>query len=147
MGNVGKKQKRVRHTLPVSLEELYAGCTKTMKVSRQSITANRPSEHLLKIDVKPGWKEGTTITFDNEGNEISKGVFEDISFVLREKTHPNFRRDGDDLIFEATISLLDALVGCQVDVPHLDGHILRVNIKDVVQPTYSKVVVGRGMPK
>merc|ERR1712093_729556 len=30
----GKKQKRVQHNLPVSLEDLYTGCSKKMKVHR-----------------------------------------------------------------------------------------------------------------
>jgi len=146
-GNIGKKQKRVQHNLPVSLEELYTGCTKKMRVHRQSLTSKRTPEKVLQIDVKPGWKEGTTITFDNEGNEIRDGVFEDISFVVKEKAHSQFKREGDNLTFEKTVPLVDALTGCKIDVPHLDGKLLRVNIKDVIRPNYEKIVAGRGMPK
>lgn len=41
---------------------------------------------------------------------------------------------------------MDALTGFQVDVPALDGNILRVNVRDVVSPGYTKVIAGRGMP-
>jgi len=34
----------------------------------------------------------------------------------------------------------------QVDVPALDGNILRVNVRDIVTPGFTKVVAGRGMP-
>jgi len=143
--NSGKK--RVQHNLPVSLEDLYTGCSKKMKVHRRSTTSNRTPERVLKVDIQQGWKEGTAVTFNNEGNEISEGVFEDISFIIKEKAHPHFKREGDNLIFEATIPLIDALTGCKIDVPHLNGKIMRVNVKDVVQPDYQKTVAGLGMPK
>jgi len=145
--NSGKKQKRVQHNLPLSLEELYTGCSKKMKVHRRSMSSNRTPEQVLKIDIQPGWKEGTAITFNDEGNEISEGVFEDISFIVKEKAHPHFKREGDNLFFETTVPLVDALTGCKVDVPHLNGKIMRVNVKDVVHPSYRKTVAGLGMPK
>lgn len=35
----------------------------------------------------------------------------------------------------------------QVDVPTLDNRTLRVNIRDLVHPAYTKIVHGEGMPK
>lgn len=63
-------QPAVEHTLPCSLQELYSGGTKKMKVSRtvhdQSGRGERISE-ILSIDIKPGWKKGTKITFPEKG--------------------------------------------------------------------------------
>ena len=36
--------------------------------------------------------------------------------------HARFERRGDDLYTNVTISLVDALVGFEMDIPHLDGH-------------------------
>lgn len=36
--------------------------------------------------------------------------------------HPVFERRGDDLYTNVTISLVEALVGFEMDVVHLDGH-------------------------
>lgn len=64
-------QPAVEHTLPCSLQELYLGGTKKMKVSRtvhnQAGRAERISE-ILSIDIKPGWKKGTKITFPEKGD-------------------------------------------------------------------------------
>lgn len=36
--------------------------------------------------------------------------------------HPVFERRGDDLYTNVTISLVEALVGFEMDIIHLDGH-------------------------
>ena len=36
--------------------------------------------------------------------------------------HDRFKRNGDDLYTNVTITLLDALNGFEMDIEHLDGH-------------------------
>lgn len=130
-----------------SLEELYNGTTKKMKVKRASTTLNRDPEAVLEIEVKPGWKAGTKVTFSGEGDELgNSGKAQDIVFVIREKKHATFTREGSNLLHHACIPLVDALTGFKIDVPSLDNRILRVNVRDVVTPSYTKVVRGEGMP-
>eukprot|EP00931_Biecheleriopsis_adriatica_P070725 TRINITY_DN4450_c1_g1_i1.p1 TRINITY_DN4450_c1_g1~~TRINITY_DN4450_c1_g1_i1.p1 ORF type:complete len:382 (+),score=106.08 TRINITY_DN4450_c1_g1_i1:73-1146(+) len=135
--------------LQCSLEELYNGATKKMKVKRNSTTLSRDPQAVLEVTVKPGWKAGTKVTFNGEGDEIgSTGKAQDIVFVIREKKHATFTREGSNLLTNRQIPLVDALTGFKVDVLMLDSteRILRVNVKDMVTPTYSKVVKGEGMP-
>lgn len=42
-----------------------------------------------------------------------------VAFLCR---HPVFERRGDDLYTNVTISLVEALVGFEMDIVHLDGH-------------------------
>lgn len=133
--------------LRCSLEDLYSGATKKMKVTRTSTTLRRDPEMVLEVAVKPGWKAGTKITFQGEGNERgSSGAADDVVFVVREKVHGTFAREGSNLLHHTKIPLLDALTGFKIDVPTLDNRVLRVNVRDVVTPTYTKVVKGEGMP-
>lgn len=55
----------IEHSLPCSLEELYKGSTRKMKISR-TVNNDRISE-ILSISIKPGWKKGTRITFPEKG--------------------------------------------------------------------------------
>ena len=50
-----------------------------------------------------------------------------IIFLFR---HGRFERRGDDLYTNVTISLVDALVGFEMNIPHLDGH--SVSIKPCI---------------
>ena len=60
---------------------------------------------LLTIDIKPGWKAGTKITFPREGDQSPNTVPADIVFIIKDKPHQFFKRDGCDLVFTARISL------------------------------------------
>ena len=52
----------------------------------------------MKIEVKPGWRKGTKITFEGVGDEKPGYLPADIVFLIDEKKHPLFRREGNDLI-------------------------------------------------
>lgn len=96
--------------------------------------------------MKPGWKKGTKITFTEKGHEAPGMVPADLVFVIEEKPHDLFKRDGIDLIFTEKISLADALSGHEVNVKTLDGRNLKVPVNEVVTPGYEKVIRGEGMP-
>jgi len=131
-----------------SLEELSQGAMKQVKVVRQVIVDGqpRPEEKIIKVTVQPGWKENTKLTFPNSGDEEVDMETGDLILVLKEKPHPRFKRDKNDLVYTAKISLLQALTGTVVDVELLDGRILPVAVNDIAKPGYKVVVPGEGMP-
>lgn len=139
-----RKDPAIENTLNVSLEELYTGTTKKMKISR-NVQGQSVSE-ILEIDIKPGWKQGTKITFPQKGDERTGVVPADIIFIIGEKHHPVLRRDGNDLVHTARISLADALCGASLKIPHLDGSTVEVPVNDVVTPNFTKIIKGKGMP-
>lgn len=138
------KAKAIEHRLNLTLEELYAGTTKKMKISRK--VKGMSTDEILEIAVRPGWKKGTKITFQEKGDEEPGIIPADIVFVLDEKPHPRFRRDGDNLHHTAVLPLADALCGTTLQIPHLDGTTIDFPVKDLVRPGDTKVVRGKGMP-
>merc|ERR1719189_1475336 len=146
-----KKGKLVEHKLYLSLEELYNGATKTMRVSRQRPNADgrttSPSAKVLKIEVKRGWKAGTKITFPKEGDELPGIIPADIQFIIGEKPHTVFQRDGNQLVMKREVSLKEALLGSLiVSVETLDHRNLQIAINKIVSPGYVHRVKGEGMP-
>lgn len=103
-------------------------------------------DKVLTIKVKPGWRKGTKITFEGMGNEIHGMYPADVIFVVAEKQHPSFRREGDDIHLEVEIPLVEALTGCTLAVPLLEGQVMSMEIDDVIYPGYEKIIEGQGMP-
>ena len=135
--------------LPCTLEELYAGRTRRMKISRKRMAANggiREESETLTIDIKPGWKKGTKITFQEKGDEHPGRIPADIVFVLDEKPHETFTRDNNDLIYVHKVPLRDALTGTVVEIQTLDGRMLRIPVNEIISPGMQKVVPNEGMP-
>ncbi|GAB4833988.1 hypothetical protein Ancab_032240 [Ancistrocladus abbreviatus] len=146
---VPRKAAAIERTLHCSLEDLYRGTTKKMKISRDVIdTSGRPTtvEEILTIEIKPGWKKGTKITYLEKGNEQRGVIPPDVVFIVDEKPHSVFKRDGNDLIVTQKISLVEALTGYTAQITTLDGRNLTIPINSVIGPSYEEVVKGEGMP-
>lgn len=90
--------------------------------------------------------EGLKITFEGMGNERPGTCPADITFVIAEKKHPLFRREGDDLKIIIEIPLFKALTGCEISIPLLGGENMPLMIDDIIYPGYEKIIQGEGMP-
>lgn len=123
--------------LKCTLDELYRGTTKKFKLHRSD---GKPSEP-MEIEVKPGWKAGTKITFEGKGE---RGA--DVQFVVAEAPHGHFTRKGDDLCVAMTCTLSQALCGFTVSLKSLDGRDIRVPVEGVLRPGDTVTVGGEGMP-
>jgi len=143
------KQSPIEKRFACTLEELYTGATKRMKITKTILDASgkqMKAEKVLTINVKPGWKAGTKITFPEEGDEEPGIIPADIVFILEEKPHPIFKREGNDLIHTIDVTLRSALTGYTVNIKGLSGQAIRVPINEIITPNYTKVVHGEGMP-
>ncbi|PIA35127.1 hypothetical protein AQUCO_03600056v1 [Aquilegia coerulea] len=144
-----RKAPPIENKVPCSLEELYKGVTKRMKISREIADASGKTmsvEEILTINVKPGWKKGTKITFEEKGNEQPNIIPADLVFIIDEKPHSVFKRDGNDLVVTQKVSLVEALTGYTVRLTTLDGRNLTIPITNVIHPNYEEVVPREGMP-
>ncbi|KAH6773671.1 DNAJ heat shock family protein [Perilla frutescens var. hirtella] len=149
MSSGPRKAPPIEQKLPCSLEELYKGATKRMKISREIYDASGktlPVEEILTIDIKAGWKKGTKITFPEKGNEQPNVIPSDLVFIIDEKPHSVFTRDGNDLLVTQKISLAEALTGYTVHLTTLDGRSLTIPINTVIHPNYEELVQREGMP-
>ena len=80
-----------------------------MKITRKVLGSDgrsvRSEEKVLSIEVKPGWKEGTKVTFPREGDQRVGTIPADVVFVIKDKKHPLFTRAGADIKYHIKIGL------------------------------------------
>lgn len=105
------------------------------------------TDKVLTIDIKPGWKAGTKILFKNEGDVMDNGQAQDIVFIVEEKPHEIFKREGDNLRMVVKLTLVEALTGFSKTITTLDGRKLKVNnTNSVIQTGQESRVPNEGMP-
>ena len=139
----------VEHPLNLHLEELCTGCTKKMKISRTVVSSGgsrSKEEKIVAVEVKPGWKAGTKVTFAREGDQLPGKIPSDVVFVIGEKPHAKFKREGNDLRHKVDVSLRTALCGGEVNIPYIEGDVVKRKVVGIINPATEERIVGRGMP-
>ncbi|KAH7529166.1 hypothetical protein FEM48_Zijuj05G0155600 [Ziziphus jujuba var. spinosa] len=106
----------------------------------------RTVEEILTVEIKPGWKKGTKITFPEKGNQEFGVIPADLIFVVDEKPHALYKREGNDLIVNQELTLLEALTGKTLDLTTLDGRNLLFPLTDIIKPGAEVVIPNEGMP-
>ena len=100
----------------------------------------------IKVKIPAGVEAGMQMNISGEGHAAkNNGVNGDLLVVIEEQEHPNLKREGNNLYCTKIVSLPDAILGGEVEVPGIDG-----SYKIKVEPgTQSGTVVrlrGRGLP-
>ncbi|KAL2128202.1 hypothetical protein VTI74DRAFT_9526 [Chaetomium olivicolor] len=138
----------VERPLPLALEDLFNGVTKKMKVKRKMFdeTGKRTTtDTVLEVPIKPGLKKGSKIRFKGVGDQ-EEGGQQDLVFIVEEKPHPLFVRNGDDIIHTVDLDLKEALTGWRRTITTIDGKNLTIDKAGPTQPGSSDTYPGLGMP-
>ncbi|KAH9904881.1 hypothetical protein F4778DRAFT_49099 [Xylariomycetidae sp. FL2044] len=138
----------VERALPLTLEELFNGVTKKMKIKRKTFDERgkrTTSDQVLEVPIKPGLKKGSKIKFKGVGDQ-EEGGKQDLHFIVEEKPHPLYTRDGDDLIHNVDLELKEALTGWRRTVTTIDGKQLNIEKGGPTAPGMTDIYPGLGMP-
>jgi len=111
----------------------------------QNVQLSREVE-TLSVAVEPGMRDGQEIVFFEQGEPMIDGDPGDLKFIVKTAWDARFERRGADLHYNATISLVDALVGFTTQVEHVDGHTVKLQSEGVTRPGQVRVIKGEGMP-
>ncbi len=91
-------------------------------------------EETVKVRVPSGVSKGNYITMRGKGNAGKRGGEAGALIVLiEEKEHDQFERDGNDIYYDLVLSVPDAILGTEEEVPTLKGK-AKIKIDEGTQP-------------
>ena len=96
--------------------------------------------HELTVKIPPGVEDGQALRL--KGQAPSGG---NLVLVLRLQPHPYFRREGNNIVLEAPLSLAEAALGTKLDVPTIDGTRLTVTVPPGASSGTRLRLRGRGI--
>jgi molecular chaperone DnaJ len=100
----------------------------------------------LEVQIPAGIHHGQQIRLRGVGHAgVNGGPPGDAYVEVHVARDPRFERDGDDILSEADLTIVQAARGAQVSVPTLDGDI-DLEFEPGTQPGQVRVLRGRGMP-
>ncbi|CAH8669386.1 unnamed protein product [Schistosoma rodhaini] len=150
-GRKAQQDPPIYHDLSVSLQDVLHGTTKKIRITRARLNPDRQTtrqeEKTVEIEVKKGWKAGTKITFPREGDESIKGnIPADVVFVVKDRTHKHFKREGSDVRYVAKISLKQALCGGTISIPTIDEGQINIQLTEIIKPGITRRIPHQGLP-
>ncbi|MCB2188339.1 MAG: J domain-containing protein [Deltaproteobacteria bacterium] len=129
------------YELPVSLEEVATGASKTVSYRRGGKVEK------VSVKIPAGIETGKKLRVPGKGEPGPPGVPDGDLFIrVRTLDHPQFRRNGADLETEVEVTYSQAALGASLPVPTLEGKTLNVKVPKATQHGARLRLKGQGLP-
>src|SRR5207248_2191044 len=104
-------------------------------------------ERTLSVNIPAGVEDGTRIRLAGEGEAgVRGGPSGDLYIFLTLTSHAFFQRDGADLHCRVPISMVQAALGGEFEVPTIEGGKTRVKVPESTQSGRRFRLQSKGMP-
>lgn len=80
-------------------------------------------EQVVDVEIPVGVSSGMQLTMQGFGNNVRGGVPGDLYIIVEEEQNFSYKREGNNLIVEKTISVIDAICGAHIKVSTPHGEI------------------------
>ena len=122
------------------------GKTITRKCSVCNGEGTVEGQELVTFNLPAGVAEGMQLSVSGKGNAARRGgVNGDLIVVISEEKHPEIVREENDLMYNLYISVPDAIMGMQAEIPTVEGRV-KIKIEPGVQSGKVLRLRGKGVP-
>lgn len=102
----------------------------------------------IHVRIPAGVQDGMQITVTGEGHAAkNNGVNGNLLLVVEEIPHPDFKRTGPDLLYTKILTVGQACLGCEVQIPCIDGSVHKEKVEAGTQSGYMIKLRGKGLPR
>jgi DnaJ-class molecular chaperone len=124
----------------IGLQKAFEGFAMTIELENQN------GKEKVDVIVPRGIEKGECIVIPEKGNCYGE-LRGDLHLIFEIESHEFFKREGLDLTWKKVISLKEALCGFLLEIPHLNGKMLRMtnHFHNVVKPGNKREIPGYGM--
>lgn len=103
-------------------------------------------EEVVEINIPVGVGEGMQLSVSGKGNAAKHGgINGDLLVVIEEEPHAELHREGNDLIYNLSLNVADAILGASVEVPTVDGK-ARIKVEPGTVAGRVLRLRGKGIP-
>ncbi len=100
----------------------------------------------ISVKIPAGIDNGQTISVRGEGDRGTRGGSSgDLFVTIRIKPHDFFKREGNTVLCEIPITFVQATLGCDIEIPTIDGFV-NYHIPEGTQTDTVFKIKGKGIP-
>ena len=127
-----------RTSVTINFEEAIFGCAKSVSINGEQI----------KLKIPAGIYDSQSIRLNGKGGPAPQegGQRGDLYVEIRVRAHKRLTREGDLILSEVTISMVEAVLGTEVDVETVDGEVT-MKVPAGTQPGTNFKLSGHGAPR
>jgi len=146
----GQGQVRVSRNMGFSTFVTVQPCR---KCSGQGMMIEKPCKKCKSGKVKgtkhisfelPAGIDNGDYVISGEGESVPDGVNGDLIIRVNVQPHPKFKRDGRDIFYDTQLSIMDASLGKNLEVPTLEGF-SKISVEPGSQPNTIIKLKGKGL--
>lgn len=100
----------------------------------------------VKLKIPPGIDDGTTIRLREHGEAVANGLKGDLYVNVRVKPHKFFTREGELILSEEHVDMVDAALGAEIEVETVDG-LVTMKVPPGTQSGTDFKLSGHGVPR
>lgn len=137
-----QRNKTISLVVDLTLEDVLRG-----KDLDAEVIIPNGRKKIININIPAGIEEGQQIRYQGMGdNSIPNIPAGDLIVNVRVIPHRIYRREGDNIVVEKTVSAWEAMIGSKIDIETLDNKRLEINIPAGSQPDTILSCRGEGLP-
>lgn len=104
-------------------------------------------EETITINIPAGVSEGMQLSMAGKGNAAPNGgVAGDLIILIEELPHDTLKREGNNIVYDLHVSIVDAALGYSAEVPTIDGK-AKIKIEAGTQSGKLLRLKGKGIPE
>jgi len=104
-------------------------------------------EETISINIPAGVSDGMQLSMSGKGNAAPNGgIPGDLIILIEETPHEFLKREGNNVVYDLHLSIVDAALGFSAEVPTIDGK-AKIKIEPGTQSGKLLRLKGKGIPE
>ncbi|ACU05404.1 MULTISPECIES: molecular chaperone DnaJ [Pedobacter] len=104
-------------------------------------------EETITINIPAGVSDGMQLSMSGKGNAAPNGgIPGDLIILIEEIPHETLKREGNNVVYDLHVSIVDAALGYSAEVPTIDGK-AKIKIEPGTQSGKLLRLKGKGIPE
>lgn len=134
------------------VEKTCGACSGTGKVIKNPCNGcggqgRVEKQRTINVTIPAGVEEGSKIRIAGAGEAgVMGGKTGDLYIVIHIKKHNLYQRYEDNLVCEVPIKMTTAALGGSIEIPGLDGNMIKISVPNGTQNDSMLRLKGKGMP-
>ena len=150
-GNFGfgfnQRQVRRNKSLNIAVEVTLLDVLNGKELNAEVGVPGHGTAKMINISIPAGIENGQQIRYEGMGDDSIAGLRPgDLIVNIHVRPDPMFRREGDNLVCEKTLSAWDAMLGSSLEIDTIENRTINITIPPGTQPETVFGCRGEGLP-